>query len=273
MKQILFTLIAISTSLAFGQSLPRASAAASVNQTVGLNEISVDYSRPSANNRVIFGDVVPYNEVWRLGANECTKFTCSLPIIINGKTLEAGTYSVYAIPTKNQWNVVFNTNTEQWGSSDYDATKNVLEYTAAVSTASHQESMSIYFESVTTTSANLVVRWANLSVSVPFSTDTKTAVVKEISDAIEKGEKLGDVYGNAADYFLDENELDKASMYIEKSLEIERATYNVFLKAQIVLNEDPKEARKLADEAIAIAEKAGKDGWVSYIKRKSSDWK
>lgn len=273
MKHLLFTLIAISTTFAFGQELPKVSQITTVNQTVGLNEISITYSRPNVNGRVIFGDLVPYNEVWRLGANECTKFTCSNDIMIGGITLPAGTYGIFAIPTKNQWEIVFNSDSEQWGSYDFDPAKNVLTYIAATTQATHAESMSIGFENLQESSGTIVIRWDDTSVSIPLTTNTTEAVKKEIQTVVDKGEDLAKIYYNAADYFVDVDELDAANSHLDKSLEIERAYYNVFMKATLIAEDDPKAAKKLANEAIKLAEKAEKEGWANHIKKRSADWK
>lgn len=273
MKQILFILFAVSTSFAFGQRLPKISQLATVNQTVGLNEIAVTYSRPSVNGRVVFGDLVPYDEVWRLGANECTKFTCTEEIKIGNDVLPAGTYGMFARPTKNQWEIIFNSVSEQWGAYDLDPTKNVLTYTAATVQSGHTEALSICIENPLSSSANIVIRWDDIMVSIPFTTDTRAAVEKEIKATIEKGEDLAKVYYNAADYYKDIDDMEAANAHLDKSLELERAYYNVFMKAQWIAEEDPKEAKKLADEAIKLAEKEEKKGWVNHMKRLSKEWK
>ena len=96
---------------------------------------------------------------------------------------------------------------------------------------------------------------------------------KEIQAAIEKGEDLAKVYYNAADYYLDIDDKETMNAHLDKSLELDRAYYNVFMKAQLTAEEDPKAARKLADEAIKLAEEAKKEGWANHIKRLSKEWK
>ncbi len=273
MKQVLFTLIAISASFAFGQAMPKQSPAGTVNQTIGLNELSIMYSRPSAKGRDIFGDLVSYGDVWRLGANECTKFTCSKAIMIGENELPAGTYGMFAIPMKNQWKIIFNSDSKQWGSYDFDPAKNVLTYTAASITSTHTETLSISVENLMPSSANIVIRWDKVMVSIPFTTDTPAAVKMEIETALDKGEDLAKVHYNTADYYMDIDDMDAVNSHLTKSLSIERAYYNVFMKAKLIAEEDPKAAKKLADEAIKLAEKAEKEGWANHIKGKSADWK
>ena len=159
MKTILTVLSIVLISNAWTQELPRKSARATVEQRVGLTDISINYSRPNANGRVIFGDLVPYNEVWRLGANQPTNITLTYPIQINNQKLDTGTYAIFAIPMKNQWKIVFNTNYKQWGSNSYDDKNNVLEYTTAVNINEHTESFTISFESVNVSSAIIAFEW------------------------------------------------------------------------------------------------------------------
>lgn len=272
MKQLLSLLITATSFFGFSQQLPKVSQKSTVNQTIGLNEISINYSRPNVNGRTIFGDLVPYGEVWRLGANECTQFTCSEDLSIGDATLPAGTYGVFATPQKNQWKIHFNSESEQWGSYNYDPAKTVLSYTAARITASHTETMSISFENLMESSATLVIRWSDVMICVPFTTDTKKAVEKEIKAAIAKGENLAKVHYNAASYYEDINDVDAMNMHLNKSLELERGYYNVFMKAQLMAKEDRRAARQLADEAIALAEKANKQDWVGHMTRLSKDW-
>lgn len=271
--KILLTLLSIGliTNI-WSQDLPKKSPHAAVEQTIGLTNVSINYSRPSVNGRVVFGELVPFGEVWRLGANESTKITLSFPITISNQKLDAGSYAIYAIPSANQWNIVFNTDYKQWGSNDYDTNKNVLEYSTAVNTNEHTESFTISFEAVNETSANIVFEWENVKVSVPFTTETSKAVEAEIKGAVAKGEDLGRVYSRAADYYNDEGDLEKAKMYLIKSLEIERSYYNVYLQAEMMKNEDLKGALKLGEEAAILAEKAGKANWAKYIRRNIGDW-
>jgi len=110
---------------------PRPSPNASVNQLVGVTEITIHYSRPGVKNRVIWGELVPYNQVWRTGANEVTSITFSDPVTISdgtgtGTKLEAGTYGIHTIPAQNEWTIIFSKNTEVGGSSEYKEENDAL---------------------------------------------------------------------------------------------------------------------------------------------------
>jgi tetratricopeptide (TPR) repeat protein len=273
MKYLALILGLLCISQSWSQQLPRKSSFSEVTQRVGLNDITIAYSRPNVNNRVIFGELVPYGEVWRLGANQPTKIRIKEAIVINGQTLDTGYYAMFAVPEKNFWTVVFNTDTEQWGSNSYDEKKNVLSYQAAVNSNEHIESFSISFESVNESSAVIAMEWANVKVLVPFTTDTKAIVERGFDESIAKGEDLGRVYFNIADYYNDEGEIEKAKSFLEKSLAVETSYYNLFLKADMMKSEDLKGANKLAEEAAVLAEKAKKENWAGYIRRKAGEWK
>jgi hypothetical protein len=272
MKGIKLLLALFISYSASAQDLPKKSAKSEIEQMVGLTEIEIEYSRPNANNRVIFGELVPYGEVWRLGANEPTTISIDFPIEINGQVLDTGKYAVFAIPEKNYWKMVFNTDTEQWGAGNYDPKKNVIEYNAAATSSSFNESFTISFDNVNEYGAVLSFQWATTKVNVPFTTNTDKAVEISINKAIEKGEKLEKVYYKAADYAIDRNDFEEARKLINKSLEIERSYYNVFLLAQIEKETDVKTARKLGAEAAELAVKADKQRWADYINRTIDEW-
>ena len=147
----------------------RVSPNASVSQTIGTTPVTITYGRPSVNDRVIFGDLVPYDQIWRTGANEATTITFPDPVLIEGQSLDAGTYSVFTIPGESEWTIVFNDIAQQWGAFDYDQDEDVLRVTVDAEEAPHQEMMSFSFEDITENSAEIVLRWAE--VRVPFTVE------------------------------------------------------------------------------------------------------
>jgi len=195
--------IFISAAAAAAQlKLPRPSQWASVTQTVGVTDITVEYSRPLVKGRVIWGEapkdakgeatlddqnkrpagmaIVPYGHVWRTGANEATKFVVTDDVMINGQKLAAGSYSLHTIPGKDEWTIVFNGNANQWGSFGYDSAKDTLRIKAKPQmVADNQEAMAFYFDPVTDNSATVNIRWER--VKVPFTVEVdvpKTAIAK-----------------------------------------------------------------------------------------------
>lgn len=148
-----------------GNEKPRMSPNATVSQTIGTTDITITYGRPAVNDRTIFGDLVPYGEVWRTGANESTALVISDDVSIEGNHLEAGTYSLYTIPGKEEWTIIINSNLS-WG-TQYDKSKDVLRFTVEPQQANHIERLLFFFEDVDTESATVVLHWE--TTKVPFT--------------------------------------------------------------------------------------------------------
>ena len=156
---------------------PRVSPHASVSQTVGLTEISVEYHRPAVNDRRIWGDLVPYGEVWRAGANENTVFETSTDVMVEGETLPAGRYGFHTIPGEDAWTIIFSTVSSAWGSYSYDPSEDALRATVAPREGSFTERLSFRFDAPDETSATLVLAWDELEVPVSLTTDTPAIVL------------------------------------------------------------------------------------------------
>ncbi|MGM0547197.1 MAG: DUF2911 domain-containing protein [Bacteroidota bacterium] len=165
---LVFAAVFIS-SAAFAQERandePRVSPNATVSQTVGTTEVTITYGRPAVNDRTIFGDLVPYGEVWRSGANEATALVVSDDVSIEGHTLEAGTYSLYSIPGEDEWTIIIN-DLMSWG-TQYDESGDVVRFTVEPEEAEFREQLMFYFENVTEKSATIVLHWD--TVKVPFT--------------------------------------------------------------------------------------------------------
>ncbi|PAU94109.1 hypothetical protein CK503_07805 [Aliifodinibius salipaludis] len=144
---------------------PRTSPNATVSQTIGTTDITITYGRPAVNDRTIFGDLVPYGEVWRTGANESTALVVSDDVTIEGNELEAGTYSLYTVPGKDKWTIIINSKLS-WG-TQYDKSKDVLRFTVEPQDTDFIERLLFYFEDVTNESATVVLRWD--TTKVPFT--------------------------------------------------------------------------------------------------------
>lgn len=142
----------------------KASPNAAVTQTIGTTQVSLTYGRPSVNDRVIFGDLVPYDEVWRTGANESTAITFSDDVLIEGEPVDAGTYSLYSVPGEETWSIIINDKLS-WG-TQYDVSEDVLRVEVDAEESFFVEQMLIYFEDISAESGNMVIHWADTKVSV-----------------------------------------------------------------------------------------------------------
>ena len=149
----------------------RPSPNASVSQTIGTTVATVTYGRPSVRGRAVFGaELVPFDAVWRAGANEASTLTVSAPVMVGGEALPAGTYSFFVIPTAESWTFVVNATAAQWGAYRYDPAQDVLRTTVPVESGlDTQEQFLITFEEVTDTGAHLVLRWADTRAAVPIT--------------------------------------------------------------------------------------------------------
>ncbi len=128
----------------------------------------VIYSRPQAKGRTIFGDLVKYGEVWRVGANESTEITFMKKVTINGKAVKPGRYTIYAVPGESSWEIIFNKDLDGWGHYAYDASKNVATITVPTQkTSDTVEAMAIMFEDADN-GANMLIGWDDTMVSVPI---------------------------------------------------------------------------------------------------------
>ncbi|MCH7974358.1 MAG: DUF2911 domain-containing protein [Bacteroidetes bacterium] len=186
-NKIFFISIALSvlilfTSLSFSQEKKkpevRVSPKTEVIQTIGLTEISITYSRPGVKGRKIWGELVPYNKVWRAGANEATKITFGTDVKINGKELKKGTYAFFVIPTEKEWTLIFNNVADQWGAFTYNEAKDALRIKVKPVKGNYAEWLYYSFTNMVVkkrgspNSAVVSLNWENLKV--PFTVETVT---------------------------------------------------------------------------------------------------
>src|SRR5687767_7863572 len=171
-KTIILAVALILTTGAFAQQVrtPRPSPSATLMQTVGLTDVTIKYSRPGVKGRAIWGGLVPWDKVWRTGANEATTIAFSEDVTINGQKLPKGTYSLHTTPGQSAWKVHFNSVADQWGSYSYDAAKDVVVVNATPQAAPHAEWLTFEIPEMTTDTAKIAIRWEK--IAVPFTVDT-----------------------------------------------------------------------------------------------------
>jgi len=163
-------LILLLSIYAAGQKA-RVSPMADVTQILGEStEVAITYSRPGVKGRTIWGDLVPFDKVWRTGANEATTISFTDDVLIEGEKLPAGTYALFTIPAKKEWTVIFNKSANQWGAFDYNSSDDALRIKVKSQSVSHTEWMQFSFENLNSTSANVVLQWEKLKI--PFKIET-----------------------------------------------------------------------------------------------------
>lgn len=154
-----------------GSDEPRQSPNATVSQTIGTTEVSISYGRPAVQGRAIFGDLVPFDQIWRTGANEATTITFSDDVMVEGQSLNEGTYGLFTIPGEDQWTIVFNNVATQWGAFDYDSEEDALRVEVEPEEAHPVELMMFYFEEITENSGTIVLHWDD--TKVPFTVEVQ----------------------------------------------------------------------------------------------------
>lgn len=276
MKKLLFALtIGAFISTTTAQELPVPSPSCKMEQKVGLTDVTIEYSRPGVKGRTIFGDLVPYDKVWRFGANKNTMITFSTDVTIDGKELKAGTYSIFATPNEKEWKISFNTDIEQWGAGDYTEDKDALSIKVKPMEVKKHETFTMMIGNIGTNGASLCMVWDNVKIKIPFKVKTHEIAMKNIENAIKEGKDLDQVYYNAARYFNSGKNDDKTAMeYVEKSLKEKENFRAMYLKAQILHSQDKnKEAIEAGEKAQKLALEAKNEGWANYIKGNIEAWR
>lgn len=278
MKNVLFAISCTAVMSATAQiETPQPSPAAEVKQTVGLTEISVAYSRPSMKKREIFGNLVPYNQMWRTGANKNTTITTDKMMIFGGDTLQPGTYSIFTKPSEGKWEVYFYTDTENWGTPENWDDSKVAVKTSAIESKlmDATESFTIGFENVTSKGADLTFTWDKTKAVTSFKVATEAQVSAAI-DKVMSGPSSGDYY-RAAEYYLAEGkDMNQALNWINKSIEMDGgdAKFWVLRRKALIQAElgDYKAAIETAKLSKAGAEAAGYDNYIKMNEESIAEW-
>ena len=148
------------------QELPRPSPKASVTQVIGFTEIAISYSSPGVKGRKIWGALVPYNKVWRTGANEATTISFSDDVTIEGHKIASGKYALFTIPSESEWTVIFNKKPSQWGTFGYDEKDDLLRIKVKPEKNSEfKERLAFYIEPTGDNTGKVTLHWEKLKVS------------------------------------------------------------------------------------------------------------
>ena len=263
MKKFIFSLLAVSllSIQTQAQDLPKPSPDAELEQRVGLTDIKVKYSRPGVKGRTVWGDLVPYNEVWRAGANKATMFSTSSDILINGEMLPQGEYSIFIIPMKDgEWTIIWNTETELWGAGDYKEENDQLRVNVpAESIKGVSERLEYRFIQVDMKTGVLAMDWAGKRVQVSIEADPAEQVKANIAAALEdsKEEDLWRVYRSAASYAEDAGMTKDGLEWIAKSVELKENWYSYWVYGSLLAqNKEFKRAAEMGKKAIEMLDTA-----------------
>ena len=281
MKRIFTFVLFLSFNMIIAQlEIPAASPKSKLFQTVGLTEISVEYSRPSVKNRNIFGSLVPYDKIWRTGADESTKISFSDDVLINSATLKAGTYSLYTIPTTNYWDIIFYAETNVWGvPRNWDENKVVLKtrvdsYNLPESIKA--ETLQISFDFLTNDAAVMAILWDNTYVPVRINVPTTKNVMLKISEVLNNKPTFSDYYKAAV--FMNDQKIDakKALEYMELAMNFnENPRFWQLRQYSLILAENKlfKRAISVAKKSLKMAKKSGNENYIKMNEASIQSWK
>lgn len=234
---IMFILMLTAIAAAQNQlTAPQVSQKASVSQTIGLTDITINYHSPIVKGREIWGKLVPYNEVWRGGANENTTISFSDPVKIEGKEIPAGTYGLHFIPTENEWTVIFNKNYWAWGSFNYDQKDDQLRVTVKPVSSDFQEWLSYSFDNPTDKSVEADLRWEKLKVPIHIDVDVNEIVLNHMKKELDNLPGFSWQGWNqiAAYALMNKVHLTEAMDWVDKSININKTFANQMTKAGLL---------------------------------------
>ncbi|MBL3658374.1 DUF2911 domain-containing protein [Fulvivirga sediminis] len=273
MKNLLLSaFVLLSAISAYAQiRIPQPSPTATLTQNVGLTEVEIVYSRPGVKDRKIFGDLIPYGEVWRTGANASTKVTFKEEVKLGGEAVPAGTYALYTIPGAKEWTVIVHKNTTLWGAGNYNKEEDLVRFTVpAATTKDFTETFTIDFSDFTSTSAHLNIKWENTLVAIPLEVEVESKVMAQIKEEIleAEGEVNPELYAGAASYYLESGkDLKQALIWVDEAIKANpSAFWLIHRKAKILAKQGKKkEAIATAKESMKMA-KESPQGDFGYVK-------
>jgi hypothetical protein len=271
-SSVLSTLL-IASSVSAQIDTPRPSPMATVTQKIGLTEFSITYSRPSAKDRKVFGDVVEMDKLWRTGANMATVFKADSEFMIDGQTIPAGEYALFAIPGVAEWTMILSKTAKQSGTSNYKQEEDQLRFQVkSQSYPSKTETFTIQFANLRDDAGSVQLIWENTLVAFDVNVKYDDRVMKQI-DEVMAGPGSGAYYNAASYYYKNNKDLKKALEWVNKSLEGGERYWVLSLKAQIQAGlQDYSGAVMTAAKAKDLASKEGDDAYVKMNESRAADW-
>jgi tetratricopeptide (TPR) repeat protein len=268
MKNFLLACAVLISSASFAQiNAPQPSPTATISQKVGLSDVEITYSRPGKKDRQVFGELVAFDQEWRLGANRSTKITFSDDVTILGNEIPAGQYALYAIPRENEWEIIVHKDLTQNAPGAYEESEELVRFVVET----HQlkdtwESFTIDFTNFTSTGAHLFIAWENTAVHIPIVTKTDEMMEKQIKQVLVDGPSASS-YASGARYYLDQKkDMKQALAWMTKACDMRpEAFWYLYNKAQIQAELGlKKEAIATATKSMEMA-KANEGGDYGYV--------
>jgi hypothetical protein len=270
MKKILLSAIAVAGFVLLTTAqvkMPAPSPTQIIKQDFAIGTIELTYSRPSAKGRKIFGDLVPYNKLWRTGANGATKIIFTDAVEIGGKKLDSGTYVLYTIPGIDSWEVIINRGLENWGIDGYKKTEDVVRFTVPTMKMNNKlESFTMEFSDVKPETVSLDIKWEKTAVSIPIVASFKDKVRAQIEAAMKTDKKP---YWAAAQFYNEyDKNLPKALENTSKAIEENKEAFWMWIYKAKIQKEmgDKAGAMVSSKKSMELAEAAKNDDYVKMNK-------
>lgn len=278
----LFFLTALLSLLASAPAIaqiktPAPSPTCKISQEFGLVTADLEYSRPSAKGRKIFGELVPFGELWRVGANASTKIKFSDDATIGGTKLKAGTYAIYATPGEKEWSVIFYSNTSFWGTPGKDFKEEDVAARVTVPVQSVRdlvETFTMNFNNLRNNGADLEISWEYTKVVVPISVDTDTKVMADIKTTLD-GPSAGAYYAAGRYYFEEKKDMNLALTWVDKALEKGGEKFWMLRQKALILAElnRYKDAIAVAEKSTELAKADGNGDYPRMNEKSIMEWK
>jgi hypothetical protein len=281
MKKIIFVLATLIASYVINAQVktPAPSPKSTVSQVVGLTDVTIEYSRPSAKGRTIFGDLVPFGKLWRTGANQNSMITFSEDVVINGSTLKKGKYAIFTTPKADMWEIIFYTDTDNWGTPENWNVNNVAVTTNVdpIALNHNVETFTLGIGNLTNDSATLDISWEKTMASVKFTVPTQKTAMASIEKTLA-GPTAGDYFSSAQYFYNSNGDMNKALEYVNKATSMVKAGDEVpfwQLRQKSLIQAklgDKTGAIATAKLSLAAAEKAKNADYVKMNNDSIKEW-
>lgn len=277
MKRIVlfFSIALFSLGTSAQLKTPQPSPFAKIEQVVGLTDITIAYSRPGMRGRTVYGDLVPYDQLWRTGANKNTEITFSDDVKIEGKDVKAGTYAIFTKPGKEKWEIIFYSKADNWGTPENWEDAKVA---ASVSVKANKipmnvETFTIMFSDVLFDSSVVNLIWSNTEVSFNVTVPTKEKTIAGI-EKVMAGPGASDYY-KAATFYKEVGDITKAKINIDKAISLSKEPAFWYYRQQSLIYQkagDKEGAIKAAQTSLELAAKAGNANYVKLNQDSLAEW-
>lgn len=278
MKKMFLALLVVTAALQMEAQVktPAPSPKCTLEQKVGLTDVTIEYSRPSMKGRRIFGDLVPYGKLWRTGANQNSMITFSDDVVINGQTLPKGKYAIFTTPKIDMWEVIFYTTTDNWGTPENWNEKNVALSTNVDTKllTTPVESFTIGINNLDNNFAYLEFSWEKTYVALKFEVPTQKTAMASIEKVLA-GPTAGDYFASAQYYYQSNGDMYKALEYINKALDLNKDKPFWYTRQKSLIQAklgDKKGAIETAKVSLEAAKAAKNDDYVKMNTDSIAEW-